>query len=247
MRVLLTLQYLGTRYAGWQRQENALAVQNVVETALETMTRQPVVVTGASRTDAGVHAEDQKAHVDLPISIPVRGLLLGLNDLLPRDVRAIAATEVDPEFHARFHALSKTYRYQIWNAEVADVFRSATWSHVRVPLDTDVMTQAARALVGPHDFRAYTVAGPEVESTERSVEAIALGRKGAAITIRITAPGFLRYMVRRIAGQLIEIGRGKLPVTATAEALEPSFAEARWTAPAEGLVLERVRYADRDL
>ncbi len=287
MRVLLTLQYLGTRYAGWQAQENALAVQQVVETALAALCGQAVRVTGASRTDAGVHAEDQKAHFDLPVAIPLRGLLLGLNDRLPRDVRATEAREVDPEFNARFLAVSKTYRYQIWNAEIADVFRAATWTHVRAPLDVGLMTEASRALVGPHDFRSYTVAGPnafappcgagvppapasrelssgagvspmlteteggrdarttranDLSATSRAIDAIELKRYDAAITMRVTAAGFLRYMVRRIAGQLIEIGRGKLPVAATAEALEPAFAEARWTAPPEGLVLERVRY-----
>jgi tRNA pseudouridine38-40 synthase len=242
VRVLLTLQYLGTRYAGWQAQENALAVQTVVESALSTLCREPVRVTGASRTDAGVHAEDQKAHFDLPVAIPLRGLILGLNDLLPRDVGVTDAREVDARFHAQHRAVSKTYRYQIWNAEIADVFRAPTWTHVRAPLDVDAMIEASEALAGAHDFRAYTVAGPEVESTERRIDAIEIARDGAAISMRVTAPGFLRYMVRRIAGQLIEIGRGKLPVASAAAALEPTFAEARWTAPPEGLVLERVRY-----
>ncbi len=242
MRVLLTLQYLGTRYAGWQSQENALAVQQVVETALSTLCSEPVRVGGASRTDAGVHAEDQKAHLDLPVPIPLRGLLLGLNDLLPRDVKATEARAVDAGFHAQRRAVSKTYRYQIWNAEIADVFRAPTWTHVRMPLALEPMIEASRALVGPHDFRAYTVAEPGVESTRRAIDAIELFREGDAITMRVSAPGFLRYMVRRIAGQLIEIGRGKLPVAATAAALEPGFAEARWTAPPEGLVLERVEY-----
>lgn len=244
MRVLLTLQYLGTRYAGWQSQENALAVQQVVEAALGTLCREPVRVVGASRTDAGVHAEDQKAHFDLPIPIGLRGLLLGLNDLLPRDVRAIAAREVAPDFHAQHRAIAKTYRYQIWNGEIADVFRAATWAHVRAPLELGLMIEASRALVGPHDFRAFTVVEPEVASTERAIDGLELSGEGPAITMRVTAAGFLRYMVRRIAGQLIEIGRGKLPVDAAAAALEPTFAEARWTAPPEGLVLERVRYEE---
>ena len=235
MRVLLTLQYLGTRYAGWQAQENALAIQNVVETALATLCREPVRIMGASRTDSGVHAEDQRAHFDLPVAIPLHGLVMGLNDLLPIDVRAVGAREVAPDFHAQHRAIGKTYRYQIWNAEVADVFRAPTWTNVRLPLDLALMTEASRALVGRHDFRAYTVADSPAESTERTLDAIELSRDGAAITIRVTAPGFLRYMVRRIAGSLIEVGRGRL----AADAL---FDEARWTAPAKGLVLLEIRY-----
>lgn len=247
MRVLLTLQYLGTRYAGWQAQENALAVQQVVEAALATLCGQRVRIVGASRTDSGVHAEDQKAHVDLPVAIPLRGLLLGLNDLLPIDVRATDARQVAPDFHAQHRATAKTYRYQIWNAEIADVFLAPTWTNVRLPLELAPMIEAARALVGTHDFRSYTVAVPQVDSTERTLDAIELSREGPAITIRLTAPGFLRYMVRRIAGQLIEIGRGRLPISAAATALEPTFAEARWTAPPEGLVLERVRFEDEEV
>jgi tRNA pseudouridine38-40 synthase len=246
MRVLLTLQYLGTRYAGWQAQENALAIQQVVEAAFAALCGQTVRIVAASRTDSGVHAEDQRAHVDLPVAIPMRGLLLGINDILPIDVRVTAAREVPPGFHAQHCAIAKTYRYQIWNAEIADVFLAPTWTNVRLPLDLAPMIEASRALVGQHDFRSYTVAVPQVDSTERRLDAIELSREGPAITIRLTAPGFLRYMVRRIAGQLIQIGRGRLPVSAAAEALEPSFAQARWTAPPEGLVLERVRYEDEE-
>ncbi|MGH9459257.1 MAG: tRNA pseudouridine(38-40) synthase TruA [Thermoanaerobaculia bacterium] len=242
MRVLLTLQYLGTRYAGWQAQENALSVQQVVEEALASLCKQPVAVAGAGRTDAGVHAERQSAHFDLPLDIPIRGVVLGLNDLLPRDVRVVAAGEVPPDFHARFSAVSKTYRYQIWNDEIADVFRAPTHALVRAPLELERMHAAAEPLVGRHDFRAYTVADPEVTSTVRTLESLTIARDGAAILVHVTADGFLRYMVRRIVGQLIEIGRGKLDVPAAAAALEPGFAQARWTAPPEGLVLESVRY-----
>lgn len=244
MRVLLTLQYLGTRYAGWQSQQNAVGVQDVVERAISKLCREEIRVAAAGRTDSGVHAEGQMAHVDLPMAIPMAGLLLGINDLLPPDIRAIAAREVSPTFHARFDAVSKTYRYQIWNAPAADVFNAATHAHVRIPLDEAIMREAALPLIGHHDFRAYTVGSPAVSSTERTVESITIDRDGPAIRLRIAADGFLRYMVRRIAGQLIEIGRGKIPARRAAEALEPRFIEARWTAPAEGLVLESVRYRD---
>ena len=238
MRLLFTLQYLGTRYAGWQLQANAVSVQQVVEEALARMFGEAVRVHGAGRTDAGVHAEAQRAHVDVPFEIPARGLILGLNQILPEDVRVTAAESVADDFHARFSAKGKTYEYRIWNAPVADVFSAETHAHVAQELDAARMHEAAQTLVGTHDFKAFTVADPEVESTVRTIESISVTREGAAIRIRVTADGFLRYMVRRIAGSLIEVGRGKLDAA-------KFFAEARWTAPAKGLVLCAVHYEVR--
>ena len=234
MRVLLTLQYLGTRYGGWQRQTNASSIQQVVEEALERLFSASIRLHGAGRTDAGVHALAQRAHADVPFEIPPRGLVLGLNQLLPYDIRVTHAETVAADFHARFSATSKTYEYRIWNAEVADVFAQETHAHVARALDVGKMTAAAQAVVGTHDFAAFTVAEPEVESTVRTVQSIEVIRDGDAIRITITADGFLRSMVRRIAGSLIEVGRGRM------DAL--SFEEARWTAPAKGLILLAVRY-----
>jgi len=235
MRFLLTLQYLGTRYGGWQLQTNAPSVQQVVEEALGQMFQESLRIHGAGRTDAGVHADAQRAHVDVPFEIPPRGLVLGLNQLLPHDVRVTAAEPVGDDFHARFAAKSKTYAYRIWNAEVADVFAAETHAHVAQQLDVPSMHDAAQKLTGTHDFKAFTVADPEVSSTVRTIRSIAVIREGYRITLTVTADGFLRSMVRRIAGSLIEIGRGKLDRDAL-------FAEARWTAPAKGLVLVEVRY-----
>jgi tRNA pseudouridine38-40 synthase len=235
MRVLFTLQYLGTRYGGWQTQTNSVGVQEVVERALEEMFKEAVRIHGAGRTDAGVHAAAQRAHADLPFEIPPRGLVLGLNQILPWDVRVLRAEPVEETFHARFSARAKTYEYRIWNAEVAEVFAAETHAHVAQPLDTQAMHDAAQRLVGGHDFKVFTVADPEVSGTVRTIESIAVVRDGPAIRIGVTADGFLRFMVRRIAGSLIEVGRGRL----AAEAL---FVEARWTAPAKGLVLREVRY-----
>jgi tRNA pseudouridine38-40 synthase len=235
MRLLFTLQYLGTRYGGWQLQANAASVQQVLEETLARMFGQPIRVHGAGRTDAGVHAEAQRAHADLPFEIPSRGLVLGLNQLLPRDVRVTGAEVVADGFHARFDAKGKIYAYRIWNGEVADVFTAETHAHVAQTLDVDAMHAAAQQLIGTHDFKVFTVADPEVSSTVRAIESIAVERNGDAVTLTVKADGFLRSMVRRIAGSLIEIGRGKL-------AAEELFAEARWTAPAKGLVLREVLY-----
>ena len=235
MRVLFTIQYLGTRYAGWQMQANATGVQQVIEEALAKMFGSAIRIEGAGRTDSGVHARAQRAHADLPFAIERRGLLLGLNDLLPHDIRITEVENVPDDFHCRFKAKWKTYAYQIWNGSYADVFAFETHAYVAQPLDVTLMDRAARALVGTHDFAPFTVAEPEVSSTTRTVESVGVQREGDVIRIEITADGFLRFMVRRIAGSLIEIGRGKLDEAAL-------LREARWTAPAKGLILWNIRY-----
>jgi tRNA pseudouridine38-40 synthase len=244
MRVLLTIQYLGTRYGGWQSQANALSVQQVLEEAMATLCREPVRLHGAGRTDAGVHAMAQRAHADVSLEIPPRGLVLGLNQLLPRDIRVTAAEVVGEEFHARFQATGKTYGYRIWNAEVADVFRDETHALVARPLDVERMQEAAQAVVGTHDFRAFTVAEPEVSSTIRTISSVEVVRDGDAVIVTVTGDGFLRNMVRRIAGSLIEIGSGRLDAGAMSRSLAPHFEPARWTAPAKGLVLVHVHYGE---
>jgi len=244
-RFLLTIQYLGTQYAGWQTQTNAVGVQQVIEKVLEMRFGKPLTLQSAGRTDSGVHACAHRAHVDIPSAVTRRSLVLGLNNALPRDIRITEAEPVPGNFHARFDAISKRYRYQILNDSVANVFLAATHLHVAQELDVDVMSRAARDLVGLHDFRSFTVAAPEVSSTVRNLSELHIEKSDRRITIDVTADGFLRYMVRRIAGLLIEIGRGKLPETALADALGPKFQEARWTAAAHGLTLEEVIY-DRD-
>ena len=236
MRLLLTLQYLGTRYAGWQTQANAVGIQSVVEEVLAKTYGAPIRIEGAGRTDSGVHALAQRAHYDAPFAIPLRGLTRGMNDLLPHDIRVTNVEEVAGDFHCRFAAKRKTYAYQIWNAEVNDVFRWETHAHVAQKLDAAKMHEAAQTLKGTQDFARFTVQEPEVSSTIRTIEAISvLSPQSSVLIIRVTADGFLRFMVRRIAGSLIELGRGK-------ETAVTALTEARWTAPAKGLVLEEIRY-----
>ncbi|HEX7809292.1 MAG TPA: tRNA pseudouridine(38-40) synthase TruA [Thermoanaerobaculia bacterium] len=235
MRVLLTVQYLGTRYAGWQLQAGAATVQQVLEDALLRLYGSAIRVHGAGRTDAGVHAAAQRAHFDAPFAIPSRGLVLGMNQILPPDVRVVHAEDVADDFHARFAAKKKTYEYRIWNASVADVFAFETHAHVAQTLDAGAMHVAAQQLVGTHDFAVFTVADPEVSSTTRTIDKIDVTRDGEVIRIVVTADGFLRYQVRRIAGSLIETGRGRLDP-------RELWTEARWTAPAKGLLLREIVY-----
>jgi tRNA pseudouridine38-40 synthase len=235
VRLLLTVQYLGTRYGGWQLQTSVVTVQQVVEEALAKLFHEPLRVHGAGRTDAGVHALAQRAHVDVPFAIPPRGVMLGMNQVLPPDVRITRVEEVADDFHARFSSKQKTYEYRIWNGEVADVFAAETHAHVAQKLDAARMHDSAQQLTGTHDFKVFTVADPEVQSTERTIASIEVVRDGARILLTVTADGFLRYMVRRIAGSLIETGRGRLDQASL-------FTEARWTAPAKGLVLRKIQY-----
>jgi len=242
VRLLFTIQYLGTRYAGWQTQTNATGIQQVIEAALTKMYAAPVKIEGAGRTDSGVHAAAQRAHADVPFEIDQRGMLRGLNDLLPDDIRVTAIENVAGDFHCRFDAKGKTYVYRIWNGPVADVFLAGTHAHVGQPLDVETMNRAAAPLVGSHNFAAFTVVAPEVSSTNRTIEMLRVERELESIRIYVRADGFLRYMVRRIAGSLIEAGRGKLSAEDVARSLEPEFAPARWTAPAKGLTLLDVHY-----
>jgi len=241
-RVLFTIRYLGTRYAGWQTQTNAVGVQQVIEEALSTLCKQPIKIEGAGRTDAGVHARGQRAHADLPIEIEGRGILLGVNNLLPRDIRMVDVEPVAPDFHSRFNARRKTYIYQIWNSPIADPFVDATHAYVPQRLDFERMTESARSLVGLHDFRSFTVANPKVATTWRTIFSADLDTDGDTIRFTVTADGFLRFMVRRMVGSLLEVGHGKQPVDIVEKALEPGFRPARWTAPANGLILANVEY-----
>lgn len=243
-RFLLTIQYLGTRYAGWQSQQNARGVQDVIEEALATMCRGPVTLFGAGRTDSGVHARGQCAHVDLPIDIDPWGLVRGLNTMLPDDIRLVAAKPVDGGFHARYHSTGKQYVYRIWNAEVADVFTAPTHALVKTPLDETLMQEAARTFVGKHDFRGFTIADPPVKTTVRTIRELKVTRDGEVIEILARGDGFLRYMVRRVVGLLIEIGAGRVAVGKAPRFLDPHFEEVRWTAPARGLTLEKVEYPE---
>lgn len=249
VRIRLNLAYDGTDFAGWQIQPERDTIQFRVETAvaslyrLERTDRIPVV--GAGRTDAGVHAEGQVAHFDAPFRIPPAGVRAALNGLLPGAIRVLAAAETAPDFHARFSAAAKTYRYHLLRTAVASpLLARYAWS-AGAGLSRAPMEEAARAFVGRHDFRAFFTApaGEEPRSPLRTVSVARLLGTADGLTFEVTADGFLRYMVRRMVGTLVAVGRGQLPAARVAEMLgDPERPGPRFRAPASGLRLYRVHY-----
>ncbi|MGN0794413.1 MAG: tRNA pseudouridine(38-40) synthase TruA [Aristaeellaceae bacterium] len=244
-RILLTVEYDGTNYAGWQRQINGLAVQQVLEEALQRATREPIVVTGASRTDAGVHALGQAVHFDTGSRIPPEKYPFVLNTMLPRDIRVHSGREVPAEFHARFMTSGKRYTYRIINSRHASALRRNTHVHVPVPLDITRMRQAAPQLLGTHDFAAYQASGGTAKTTVRTIRHVQLDQLGDEIILTIEGDAFLYNMVRIIAGTLIEIGQGKRTTDAFSEAFHTlDRLSLGVTAPPHGLELTRVYYPE---
>jgi tRNA pseudouridine38-40 synthase len=255
----LTVQYDGTNYVGWQRQAAGVSIQALLEDALEPFEGAPVTVHGAGRTDAGVHALAQVASVRTHTEHPVTTLLRALNAALPDDVRVLAVEDAAPEFHARFAAVSKTYAYRIANAPVVSAFEHRYVWHVPGKLDLRAMRDGAEALVGRHDFAAFRSSGGDVQTTERTIHLIDVGfdegqtgiRPGAderltprPLVISVTGDGFLRHMVRSIAGTLVDVGLGRWPASYVAEILASrDRRRAGRAAPASGLFLVRVDYA----
>jgi tRNA pseudouridine38-40 synthase len=241
-RYKLTIEYAGTRYSGWQIQKNARTVQGELHRAAsEVVKRGRVETYGAGRTDAGVHALGQVAHLDLAQELPPATLLARINDELPHDINVLAVERMPPRFHARHSAVARSYVYQIGLRRTAFGKPFVWW--VRDALDVVRMRQATIALVGFSDFRAFTDDDPDEKSTRVLIDGIRLEQHGSLLLIRIVGSHFLWKMVRRIVGVLVEVGRGELEPDAMARLLaSDSSLPARLTAPPSGLFLERVFY-----
>jgi tRNA pseudouridine38-40 synthase len=245
MRTLkLVIEYDGTDLVGWQRQQNGPSVQQHLEDALAAMVRSEVAVIGASRTDAGVHARGQVAHFHTDATIPVHGFHRGLNSLLPPAIAVVGAEEVGAQFHARFSARGKHYRYDVLaRPDRSPLLRHRSWHRVR-PLDLEAMRAAARHLVGRHDFSAFRAAGCGARSPVRRVTGVAVARPAPdRVRIDVTGEAFLRNMVRIIAGTLVEVGEGRRPPDDVADVLASGDrTRAGQTAPPQGLTLVEVYY-----
>lgn len=246
-RIRLDLAYDGTDFAGWQRQPDRHTVQGRIEAALARLYRGPVALVAAGRTDAGVHAEGQVAHYDAALPIPPDGVARALNRGLPPSIRIRAAAVARPDFHARYDAISRTYRYHLVPGPPPSPLVSRfAWATGR-DLDRGAFESEAAALPGTHDFSAFSVASDDEppRSPIRTVTGARVFRSDAALVFEITAQSFLRYMVRRIAGTLEAVARGQLPAGRTARMLrEPGLPGPRFRAPATGLRLHAVGYPE---
>ena len=241
----LTLAYRGTDFSGWQRQAEKRTVQGCVEAALEKLWGAKISLQGSGRTDTGVHALGQIASFNAPRLHTAVVLQRALNANLPRDVRVVQCRLVSPEFHARFQAIGKTYRYLILNALVQDPFTLDTHWHMPRELDLAAMRRAARLLLGRHDFASFTSnPGYERESTVRIMSRASLSVDGVVLSFHFSADGFLYRMVRNLVGALVKVGRGKITVEDFGHILKARVRSAApETAPACGLYLVSVRYA----
>jgi tRNA pseudouridine38-40 synthase len=245
-RFLLRIEYAGTRYRGWQIQNNARTVQGeIARAAAEVLRTDNFELYGSGRTDAGVHALEQVAHLDTAAKIAPGRLADEINALLPADINILSAETVDRRFHARHSATSRSYLYQIARRRTAFAKPYVWW--VRDPLDVARMRDAAAAFTGMHDFRAFTDDDPEEKSTKVLLESLTIEEEGTLLLVRISGSHFIWKMVRRIVGILVEAGQGRLSKRDIERMLRgDSDLPAQLTAPASGLFLEKVTYEGRD-
>lgn len=242
-RVLIGIQYNGSAYCGWQRQANGVSIQAMLMKAWLALTGETVTFHGSGRTDAGVHALEQCAHFDTDSRIPCDKIPLACNTHLPPDIRVLWAKDVAADFNARFDVVRKTYCYRLYWGPVADAFCYQTQAHVVTPPDVDAMREAAKVMVGTHDFAAMQATGGHVKTTVRTVYSIDLEQKDNHLTITVCGNGFLYNMVRIMAGTLLYAGWGWLTPDAIRTALEAKDRTGLGkTMEACGLYLVKVEY-----
>ncbi|HEX4085990.1 MAG TPA: tRNA pseudouridine(38-40) synthase TruA [Chthoniobacteraceae bacterium] len=240
MRLRLTIAYDGAGFRGWQSQTGGNTVQDHLEAAFATLCGSRIPVHGAGRTDAGVHALAQSAHVDVERTLD---WLPALNAHLPPQIRVLRCAPAAPDFHARFSAKGKIYTYTIWSGPVLSPFDVGRAWHLAGPLDLEAMRAAARLLEGTHNFQAFAAnRGKPQHDTVRTIAGIAVAKRGPAITLRFHGSGFLYKMVRLMTGALVRVGQGRAPVAGIADYLAGTAGKCSFAAPAEGLCLARVIY-----
>ena len=241
--IKLTVEYDGTPFHGWQVQPDAPTVQEALEQAVESVTQEKVTVVGSGRTDAGVHALGQVAHVQTGSPLPVEKWVAALNAHLPPEIAVTAAEEAPDGFHARYSARSKTYRYRILNRRARSARERTTAWWIQAPLDVEAMACAAGYCLGPHDFTAFESKSEPESSGLRRMLRLEVQRCGEHIDLWFEATGFLYNMVRAMVGTLVQVGLGKIPPEQVARILESrDRAQAGPTAPPHGLCLMEVRY-----
>ena len=238
----LTIQYDGTRYCGWQKQPNSSGIQGTIEYAIYEITKEKVNITGSGRTDAGVHALGQVANFKTSSSIPANRIPDALNAKLPKDISIINCQEVSEDFHSRYSATGKIYRYLIYNKPYRSPLYKDTSYHVRYDLDIQKMRSEAKSLLGIHEFKGFMSSGSSVKDTVRTIHNITIEESGDLIVLEVEGNGFLYNMVRIIVGTLVDIGRGRIDKSMEEIIASQDRGEAGHTAPAHGLFLKKVHY-----
>lgn len=240
----IKIQYDGTRYKGWQIQNSTdLTIQGKIQAVLSQLAGQEIEVIGSGRTDAGVHAYGQVANFHIPEQFDAEEIMKYLNHYLPMDIAVISIEEVDERFHARFHAVSKTYVYRIHRSSIPNVFERKYMYTYTEDLDVNAMKEAAKRLTGTHDFMAFCGNKKMKKSTVRTVSNILIEEMEDELRISYTGDGFLQNMIRIMTGTLIEIGNGTKTTSQISEILESKERQnAGYTVPAEGLILNNVCY-----
>jgi tRNA pseudouridine38-40 synthase len=254
-RLKLIVAYDGASFAGWQSQSHRNTVQDHLERAFERITGGGVRVHGAGRTDAGVHALAQCAHVDVLKFLPADRWIKALNALLPSAIRVLRCRYVSKDFHARLTAKGKIYRYRIWTAPILPPFEYCRAWYIAQPLDLKIFKSAAKHFVGTHDFASFAAnrgksasrtdspRGEPEPSTTRTINSVRIRQKGSCLTIEFDGDGFLYKMVRLMVGALVKCAFGKMRIEEIVSRLDSGkVSSARFAAPAEGLYLVRVRY-----
>lgn len=241
MNIKISVEYIGTNYSGWQKQENASTIQEKIENSIFLITGKPTEVFGSGRTDAGVHALGQVANFEMTSSIPAERVKYALNQHLPKDIRVLSSEEVPEEFHSRFSARHKTYLYKVQTGDVKRCFEDGRAYFVKGSLDIGKMQAAAKEFLGEHDFSAFKSEGSSAKNFVREIYKLDINQVGDIIEIEICGNGFLYNMVRIIAGTLIEIGKGKT-FNISEILISKDRGKAGPTVPAQGLFLKEVAY-----
>jgi tRNA pseudouridine38-40 synthase len=241
--IKLLIEYDGTNYGGWQRQKNAITIQETIEKGIQKITNEDIQITGCSRTDAGVHAKGFIANFYTNSRISEEKFKTAINSQLPSDIIILDSKEVDIDFHARYNSKGKTYSYTILNANNAAAIGRNYIYHFRWPLNLEAMKKGAAVLVGKHDFGAFRTTGSSVKTSVRTVTQLDVEKNNDLIKIYATADGFLYNMVRIIVGTLLEVGCGKITPERVSEILEcKDRSKAGVSVPPQGLCLEKVYY-----
>lgn len=242
-RLLLTIQYDGSAYHGWQVQKNAVSVQQVLQDAIEKVFTKRLDVKGCSRTDTGVHANMYCVSIDTDMSIDDESVVRALNTYLPNDIAVVDCKQVDNDFHPRYNCKSKQYVYKLYNGKIRNPFLTNYAYHYRYPIDADYLNQQAKAYIGKHDYSGFCSVKSDVEDTVRNVYAFDVWRDGDMVYFKVEADGFLYNMVRIMVGTLLFVSEGKIKKDELSSVIaSKNRKRAGKTAPPQGLYLDKVNY-----